>query len=1375
MFNAWYLLGNHTDHGIEHASVLASLPVQDGQVFVASNADTLTWRYRTFPTASIDFRRYLRTTNQAYAYTTFESSNAREVPFRFGSTGPAYVWINGALVYSYEQKRDFGHFKDTFFAKLKKGRNSVLVFVAAWSGDWRFSLSHPDTVAELVSGRVSGVDGMPVEGAEMLLFCNNQIAAETRSGYAGTYALALPRDAGACQVKATAADAGAWATIADAGQRKALRLNLRLQPAAQIMGKVYMKNGRTPNDGIFIEAIRDEDQRLVGSAYSNELGHFTIHNLPKGQYSLRMSTPWGFEYITEETPYLSDGRLVVKNKQSLLNLEIKFPETRKGTWSTFGTLDGLPYHLVRDVLVDASGQLACATYGGGVCLFEGHSFEVFSTRNGLGSNQTKQLLESADSSLWIATERGLARMKDGVMQAYPLTDERLEDDVMAVIEDRKGRLWVGTSYGLYQIVADNVTPLHALEPELPHIHVSAIMEDSAGRIWIGTVGGAGYLEGGKFTRLDAFTGSTILDIYADQHGDIWLATRTGIAKIGAQRTRWLTTQNGLAHNTVNDICQSPDGVMWFATAKGLSSYNGQQFTNYTTTHGLSHDVVTSIDCSQSKTIWAGTEHGISRLDYAIHAFTASNGLVRPDGGGVNVFDIVHRSDENMYVATAWGGIFAFDGNQFARVFETEEDLYVRNMLEINPNQYVFGSHEGIHIYSPDPALDNAVSFTNTEWNISMAKDDAGFLWTGQGFIGGGLNKYDLKTGQRVAHYNTEDGLPSEHVWSLLHDEAGGLWIGSQAGITLLDNGVFRNVHAELSFDTAAIYAIYKDRSGSIWFGGSDGIYRLEADTWTHFTTDGLYELRDKEWHLISDQLKLPENTIWSIFQSEKGLMWFGTQSRGLAGYDGKAFTNINARDGLAGGHVMKISEDAAGALWIATFDGGLTQYERTSRWHSINITDVSSGSKSYAINEPLPSFDVDRTISLTYSETDLTTKPENRQFLITITLADGAIIDQFVTKDRVFNWTPGEAGSYTLAVQYIDQNLNYSVPDRIALDIRLPLLKNPYFFLPGLVLLAGLIGYSYRLRRKYLYQKEAARAMEKKMLAAEMEAKDQLININQELLESNQKLEGLADSLREAVEKNKELLGITAHDLKNPLGGIIGLADMILEDVEDGLQTTYESVIEHVPLLKQEAERMLLITKNLLESQGHEEDVKLNKSLVFLGDVVAAVLRWNEVQARSKNITLQYKTCSSVIVEVDEIAVQRVLDNYVSNALKYSPSGSNVYIEVHSAFCDGVNPDSPTVKVSVRDEGPGLTEADMCKVFGKMQRLSAKPTAGEHSTGLGLFIVKSLIEAHEGEVGVDSEAGQGATFWFTLPCLSANAIEEQELLTTNSTVNRPFF
>ena len=89
-----------------------------------------------------------------------------------------------------------------------------------------------------------------------------------------------------------------------------------------------------------------------------------------------------------------------------------------------------------------------------------------------------------------------------------------------------------------------------------------------------------------------------------------------------------------------------------------------------------------------------------------------------------------------------------------------------------------------------------------------------------------------------------------------------------------------------------------------------------------------------------------------------------------------------------------------------------------------------------------------------------------------------------------------------------------------------------------------------------------------------------------------------------------------------------------------------------------------------------------------------------------------------------------------------------------------LKPKDDIVRLEVRDQGPGLTEEDKGKVFGKMQRLSAQPTAGEHSTGLGLFIVKQLVVEMNGSVGVESEYGNGATFWIELPLLSAFTQEE---------------
>jgi len=178
-------------------------------------------------------------------------------------------------------------------------------------------------------------------------------------------------------------------------------------------------------------------------------------------------------------------------------------------------------------------------------------------------------------------------------------------------------------------------------------------------------------------------------------------------------------------------------------------------------------------------------------------------------------------------------------------------------------------------------------------------------------------------------------------------------------------------------------------------------------------------------------------------------------------------------------------------------------------------------------------------------------------------------------------------------------------------------------------------------------------------------------------------------------------------------------------------------------MLKDAAERMMFIIKEMLDKHRQGEHVSLQIERDDLNDLVAAVLRWNARQAEAKNITLHFSPQGTVPVEVDISAIQRVIDNLVSNAVKYSPGGTSVYVDLH--------PGKETIRLAVRDEGPGLTEADKAKVFGKLARLSAKPTGGEQATGLGLYIVKLLVEAHGGHLGVESTQGEGATFWFEIP------------------------
>jgi signal transduction histidine kinase len=131
-------------------------------------------------------------------------------------------------------------------------------------------------------------------------------------------------------------------------------------------------------------------------------------------------------------------------------------------------------------------------------------------------------------------------------------------------------------------------------------------------------------------------------------------------------------------------------------------------------------------------------------------------------------------------------------------------------------------------------------------------------------------------------------------------------------------------------------------------------------------------------------------------------------------------------------------------------------------------------------------------------------------------------------------------------------------------------------------------------------------------------------------------------------------------------------------------------------------------------------------------------------RAEEKAILLEFiPPKETIICFTDALAFSQVMDNLVSNAVKYSPHNTHVWVEAVST--------PHAVRIAVRDEGPGLSDEDQSRLFGKFARLSAQPTGGEHSTGLGLSIVKKMVESMNGKVWCDSEQGHGAVFVVELP------------------------
>jgi signal transduction histidine kinase/ligand-binding sensor domain-containing protein len=225
-------------------------------------------------------------------------------------------------------------------------------------------------------------------------------------------------------------------------------------------------------------------------------------------------------------------------------------------------------------------------------------------------------------------------------------------------------------------------------------------------------------------------------------------------------------------------------------------------------------------------------------------------------------------------------------------------------------------------------------------------------------------------------------------------------------------------------------------------------------------------------------------------------------------------------------------------------------------------------------------------------------------------------------------------------------------------------------------------------------------------------------------------------------EKN-EFLGIVAHDLKNPLTGIMMTSSMARSYFD---RLSRDEILAQFQRIEETSQRMQSIITELLDVNAIETgNINVNILNVNIVRAVAEVMDDFRARAESKNIALHLRSeRDSIEALADPNLLRQILENIVSNAVKYSPTGKNVFVSV-------VVNERRRARVAVRDEGPGLSPQDKDKLFRKFAKLSARPTAGEDSTGLGLSIVKRMVEAMHGSVWCESELGQGAAFIVEFP------------------------
>ena len=459
----------------------------------------------------------------------------------------------------------------------------------------------------------------------------------------------------------------------------------------------------------------------------------------------------------EETYFTTDGlpRIGVSSL-----LQDRQGQIWAGTWGgvsrwdgerfhTFTSRDGLANDWVRCLLEDREGRIWVGTgvwdsgagrmeQKGGISVWDGHSFQTYTTDHGLARGMVRCLLEDRLGQIWVGTWGGGVSRWDGQrFETYATEQGLANNQVFSLLEDRTGQVWMGTVGGGLSRFDQSQLALFTTADGLPSDGVLALMEDNRGRIWAGTWEGTAYWDGGTWVPLEELSGKSVYGLAEDCNGNVWFGTfGDGVICWDGSEIRAYTRADGLSGDEVRDLLVDRHGQVWAATNIGPSCFDGTAWRTCTETDGLHNRETRALLEDRCGDLWIATDGGISRYDgQAYTAITSGDGLAHD-----SVRAILQDRRGHLWMATDGGGVSRFDGTRF-ETFSTAHGL----------------CHDQVEC---------------------LLEDRDGHLWLGT--FGGGVSRYDGRVFQALTR---RDGLAHDAVHQVLQDRRGDIWIATEGGVT----------------------------------------------------------------------------------------------------------------------------------------------------------------------------------------------------------------------------------------------------------------------------------------------------------------------------------------------------------------------------------------------------------------------------------------------------------------------------------------------------------------------------------------------------------------------------------------------------------------
>jgi signal transduction histidine kinase/ligand-binding sensor domain-containing protein/DNA-binding response OmpR family regulator len=1051
---------------------------------------------------------------------------------------------------------------------------------------------------------------------------------------------------------------------------------------------------------------------------------------------------------------LSTMRGVTQPVHSLIRSETKPPHfPTANQFEHLSTDDGLSNNSVTAILQDRAGFMWFGTREG-LNKYDGHTFTIFRPnsvpdKRSFQDSYIRGLCEGDSHTVWAVTERGGLHEVDtrtGRVTPHPIQVAQASrwNHQSSVYQDSQHGIWVSTLAGIarYEPTRHQFT----LYP-IPGVDLSAttVFEDRQHRFWVATLRGLYLLnrETGKFmlVPVPGLTGSQpyMVSIFQDKQDRLWIGTASpgySLLRLNLHRKPWhLEPYNpgGQLSPYVwrNTIHQDSTGIIWLGTTNGLYAIDPatDKVVTYQTDinllKGLASSNASAVYHDRSGMLWVGTDNGIDRQGINTKAFT--NVQVKPNPrqtslpeNRVNALFLDSRNQ--LWISNATGVYRQSPGQgHFLRIPPENfgsiggHTNTVSSFLADGPDGLWFGTWDGLYYLNQTTGRYTHYPAEIPAQFISLHREPNGNLWLGGE---GGFASFNRKTHQYTYYKykpGTKNGLPDKDVYGLIVSQLGEVWVlVNQLGICRLNikSGVMTHFSAgpKGHLSSNNVLSIYEDKTLGIWIG-------------THLGGLNRFDFRTGLFSVITPQQGIPGNSIVGITGDESGMIWLSTDE-GLCRVDPGTITvhAYTVKDGLMSQAFMHHSVFRQREQLYFGSENGVVQFDPSrlyddTRPFPVCITSLSVLDKP----RPMPSQGIrlkhdENMVSFGFAALSYA-HPEQNQYAYQLT---------GVNKNWVQNGNRSEAtytslapGTYTFRVKAANSNGFWTKNQATYQVIVEPPWWATWWAYSLYALLAGGAIWGYiRFYTNRLRQQQ-----------------EQVLNRRE------------AEQLKALDALKTHFFANITHEFRTPLSLIIGPVDkMLLEDHLDRPMLT---------TVRRNASTLLRLINQLLDLsklEGNNMPVSLVQG--DMPEFITQLVYLFQPLADQKGVTL---TCTIDTLPPNEVVFdadkwEKILTNLLANAIKFTPRGGQVSLNVAPVLAGS---ELAGVQLELADSGIGIAPDVLPHIFDRFYQADMSGTRTYGGTGIGLSLVKELVDLLGGTLSVTSQPAVGTTFLLTLPVQTA--------------------